>query len=56
MKNFQIGENLRDNRHGSHGHTDGKDDGERDAVAVWPRQRRPDNPWREDQAEDERQP
>jgi hypothetical protein len=42
MENFQVGKDLRNNRDGSHRDTDGKDDDERDPVAVWTGQSRGD--------------
>ncbi len=56
MKYFQVGKNLRNNRDGSHGDTDGKNDNQRDAIAVWTGQRWDDQPVAEDQAKHEWHP
>lgn len=42
MEYFQIGKDLRNNRDGSHGDTDGENDDQRDAIAVWTGQCRGD--------------
>lgn len=54
MQDFQVGKDLGDNGNGRHCNAHGKNDRQRKTIAVWTGEGRPDQPWGEEQAEQER--
>jgi hypothetical protein len=53
VQNLQVGKDLRDHRHRCHRDADCKNDHQRAAIAIRPRKRRTNHPWREAQPHQE---